>query len=115
MACRPAAGRASFVPVIEFRIPVRTATFRRQVQHQPERIKVWPAARILSGICHRSTHLGAVEMVYDYIAPVENAEARDIGVFRVYVGAGVVAGPIGNERQICEPALILVIDQALDG
>jgi hypothetical protein len=49
------------------------------------------------------------------IAPAEDAEAGDIGVFVVHVGASVLAGPIGNERQICEAVLILVIDQALDG
>ena len=31
------------------------------------------------------------------------------------VGASVLAGPIGNERQIREATLIFVIDQALDG
>src|ERR1039457_5085713 len=54
-------------------------------------------------------------MMYDYIAPAEDAEAGDIGVFGVYVGASVVAGPIGNEWQIGETALIPIIDQALDG
>jgi hypothetical protein len=69
----------------------------------------------LSRIGHLSAHLAAVEVADDSIAPAENAEARDIGVFGVYVGASVLAGPIGNERQIREAALILVFEQALDG
>ena len=52
--------RRRFVPVIQLRIPIRTAGSRRQVQHQPERIQVRPAAWILSGVSHRTAHLAGV-------------------------------------------------------
>ena len=53
-------------------------------------------------------------MADDSIALGEDAEAGDIGVVSVEVGASVFAGPIGEERQISEAALILIIDEAPD-
>jgi hypothetical protein len=103
-----------FVLVIELWIPVRAAALRRQVQHKPKRVEVRRAARILSGIGHCSAHLAAIEVADDSVAPAEDTEAGDISVLGPYVGASVLAGPIGNERQIREAALILVIDQALN-
>jgi hypothetical protein len=56
----------------------------------------------LSGIYHRSAHLGTIEVACDSIALAEDAEAGDIAVFGVHVDASVLAGRIGNERQIRE-------------
>ena len=41
------------------------------------------------------------------IAPAEHAEAGDIGVFEVHVGASVVPGLIANEQQIRKPRSFL--------
>jgi hypothetical protein len=43
-------------------------------------------------------------VAYDSIAPAEDAEAWDIGIFGVHIGVSVLAGLIGNERQIREAA-----------
>ena len=114
VACHAKIKPCLFKRVIKLRIPVRAAALRRQVQHQPERIQVWGSTRILSGVCHRSAHLAAVDLADDSIALVEDAEAGDIGVVSVDVGASVFAGAIGEERQISEAALILIIEEALD-
>ena len=95
-------------------MPIRAAAFRRQVQHQPERIDVRRATRILSRVGHRTAHLAAVKVTDDSIAPGEDAEAGDIGVFGADVGAGVVAGHIGHEWKIGEAALLLVREQPID-
>lgn len=62
------------MPVVEFRIPVGATTFRREVQHEPERIRVWRAPRVLAGVGHRPAHLTAVEVAHNSVAQIEQAE-----------------------------------------
>src|SRR5262249_55698886 len=103
------------VPVVQLRIPACAASFRGQVQQQPERIEIRTAARVLSGICHSCAHLSAIEMSDGLAATVENAESWDVGVFVANIRARVFARRIGNERQVGEPPLLLVVDEPLDG
>jgi hypothetical protein len=49
-----------FVIELELRVPVRAATFRRQIQHQPKRVEVWSTARILSWVGHRTAQFSAI-------------------------------------------------------
>ena len=71
--------------VLKLGIPVGAAAFRSQIQHQPERIKIGRAARILSRVRHRAAHLSAVEVPDDTITASEDAESGNIRVVRVDV------------------------------
>src|SRR5437868_5174994 len=87
------------VAIVELGIPVRATSLWRPIQHQPERIKIRTATRILSRVGHRRAHFGAVEVANDSIAPAEDAEAGDVGVFRAHVGPCVLTGQVRNERE----------------
>ena len=93
--------------VLELRVPVGAATFRRQIQHQPKRVEVWGTARILSGVGHRTAHLTTVEVVNRSVTPGENTEAWYVGVGGIDVGACVIAEHVGDKREVREPAVFL--------
>ena len=97
----------STAPVLQLRIPIRAATSRRKVQHQPERIQVRPAARILSGVGHRTAHLAGVEVTNDSVAPAEDAEARDVGVFRIDIGTCVSPDRSDTNGRFAKPRCFL--------
>src|ERR1700693_3283721 len=100
--------------IVKLGIPVRAASLWRPIQHQPKRIEVRTAARVLSGVSHRRTHFAAAEMTNDSIAPAEDAEARNVGVISVYVGTCVLGGRVRNKRKVRKAALLLVFDETLD-
>ena len=101
--------------VLELRVPVGAATFRRQIQHQPKRVEVWGTARILSGVGHRTAHLTTVEVVNRSVTPGENTEAGYVGVAGVDVGARVSSGHVGDKREVREAAVFLIFHQSLYG
>src|SRR5215475_4160421 len=103
------------MPVLQPGVPSRAAAFGGPVEHQPEGIRVGGAARVLSRIGHRIAHLAAVEVANNSIAPGEDPEARNISVFGVDVSAGVVAGHVGNKRQVRKATLRIVVREPLDG
>jgi hypothetical protein len=103
------------VIVLELRVPVSAATFRCQVQHQPKRVEAWGTARILSGVGHLTAHLSTVEAVNRSITAGENIEARYVGVAGIDVGACVIAGHVGDKREVRERAVFLTFHQPLDG
>src|ERR1700675_1158807 len=66
--------------IIQLRIPIGAAAFRRNVEDGPERHQVRRAARILSGIGGSTVHLAAPEMPDDltvgFLPPREDVERR---------------------------------------
>src|ERR1051326_1101291 len=100
--------------IVKLGIPIRATSFRRAIQHQPERIEVWATARRLSWVGHRRAHFAAVEVTNDSIPPAEHAEARNIGVFRAHVGTRVLAGHVRNKNKVPKAALLLVFDEPSD-
>src|ERR1700676_3615076 len=64
--------------VVELRVPVGAATFRREIQHLPKRVQVWGTPRVLARVRHRRTHLAAIEVANSSAAPDEYAEAGHI-------------------------------------
>jgi len=57
-AARPRLGTGS---VVQLRIPVSPASFRRQVEKRPQRCNVRRVARVLAGIGHFEAHLARPE------------------------------------------------------
>ena len=77
--------------VLQLWVPVGATPFRRKVQHQPQRIDIRRAARILTRVGHRGAYLAAIEVVNLSALPVEDAEAGDIRVLRTHVRARIAA------------------------
>jgi hypothetical protein len=103
------------VVVLELRVPVGSATSRRQIQHQPKRVEVWSTARVLAGIGHRSAQFAAVVMVSLAVASGEDAKAGYVSVVRIDIRAGLVAGHIGDKGEIREATQFLEVQQPIDG
>ena len=60
--------------IVQFRIPIFAAPFRRHVKDSPERHQIRRAARILSGIGRGAIHLTGPEMPDGPVPPREHVE-----------------------------------------
>src|SRR3979409_1435130 len=60
--------------IVQFRIPIFAAPFRRHVKDSPERHQIRRAARILSGIDRGAIHLTGPEMPDGPVPPREHVE-----------------------------------------
>jgi hypothetical protein len=81
--------------VFELWVPSGTATCGCKVKNRPQGVEVRGSARVLVGIGHFAVHLSAPKVANYALAATKNAEAWDIAIVGIDIGAGVVAFRVG--------------------